>query len=132
MKIFITIFITLLMVSAKGQKSLDCLLLQAAIETEQFTSTFYACKDSLEIHIVDTVKYFENCILKDVCGKRVVFTHEPMDVNTKRMIEVYRISKRGNVFSLYFHRPFTGAVLILKLKYKNGKTKLIAFETGAF
>lgn len=132
MKIFITIFVILLMSSAKSQKGLDCMLLQVAIETEQFTSTFYACKDSLEIHIVDTVKYFENCILKDVCGKRVVFTHEPMDVNTKRMIEIYRISRKKNIFSLYFHRPFSGAVLILKLKYKNGKTKLIGFETGAF
>lgn len=132
MKIFITIFVILLMSSAKSQKGLDCLLLQAAIETEQFTSTFYACKDSLEIHIVDTVKYFENCILKNICDKRVVFTHEPMNVNTKRMIEVYRISRRGNVFSLYFHRPFTGATLTLKLKYKNGKTKLIGFATGAF
>ena len=133
MKYLFLVFCSCLFCSVNGQKtSLNCGLLQAAIETNVFQQRFNVCKSNEEIHVVDKSKSFANCILEDVCKKRLSVHSDSSGIEEGDIIEIYRIDMKKNVFTLYFHRPATGATLILRIKYKKRKTKLLGYEVGAF
>src|SRR5688572_14722096 len=112
--IIVSIF---LLHSAKGQqKNLDCILLQKAIETDVFQKRFYICENTEDVYIIDTGKYFGSCNLKIVCERKLSVRYNCIGIDSKNIIEVYRVGTKKNIFTLYFHRPLTGAALILKLK----------------
>ncbi|HEX4876722.1 MAG TPA: hypothetical protein VFV31_08630 [Chitinophagaceae bacterium] len=131
--LFALLFGCSMCLAAKGQeKKLDCMLLQGAVQTEAFEKTFYLCKSNQDINIVDTSKFFESCTLKAVCQRKLYILHELNAVEQKSAIEIFRIDRKKNVFTLYFHRPLSGAALTLKLRYKKGKAKLLQHKSGAF
>jgi len=111
---------------------LDCGLLQAAIKTDAFQERFSVCKGDEEVHIIDTSKSFANCTLEDVCKKSLFVDSGLSNIGKKDVIEIYKIDRKKNIFTLYFHRLATGATLILKLKYEKEKAKLIGYKVGAF
>ena len=90
------------------------------------------CKGNEDIYIVDTSKSFSSCTLKDVCQRKLSVLHELNETEQKSVIEIYRIDRRKNIFTLYFHRPFSGVALRLKLSYEKGKVKLLEHKPGAF
>jgi len=133
MKYLLLVLCSCLFCSAKGQQvRLSCGLLQAAIKTDIFQKRFNICKSDEDMHAVDTSKSFAGCTLKDVCKKRISVHSDTTGIGEKDVIEIYRIDRKKNVFTLYFHRLATGATLILTLKYEKEKAKLLKYKVGAF
>ncbi|TMI63525.1 MAG: hypothetical protein E6H07_12140 [Bacteroidetes bacterium] len=117
----------------KGQETnLDCGLLQAAVKTNIFQDRFNICKDTEDVFILDTTRSFATCLLEDICNNHLFVYYDKLDNTKKDRIEIYRIDRKKDLFTLFFHRLSTGAVLILKLKYVRKKAKLIDYKVGAF
>lgn len=120
-------------VNAQKAKNFDCLSLRKSIESDFFQKQFYVCniqKDSMIIK--DTSMYFNNCELPDVCSKKVYLSNSMDNLSNANIVIIYRVSKTKRIYNLNFYRPVTGASLSTKLKFKNGKAKLLSYKFGAF
>ena len=118
--------------SSSGQELQDCRLLQASVESSHFKNRFYLCQDSRSIYLLDTLKSFAICNFRNVSNNEVRYVHSLEDFDRKNVIEIYRIDERKDLVTIYFHRPSTGAVLILKLKPRKKKVEVVGYESGAF
>jgi len=129
----VIIAIILLATPGKGQNLLDCRFIQASVESLQFKNRFYICNDnSKKIYIIDTTKSFDSCNNDQVCNSEIFYGYNFESIEKKQIVEIYRVDKRKNMITIYFHRPLTGASLILKLKSKKNKIRIVGFEMGAF
>lgn len=133
MKFYFLLLLSCFVCSSQGQeKKLDCMLLQKAIQTEPFKKAFNLCNGNDDIYIVDTSKSFSNCTLNYLCYRKLFISNELIEAVSKEIINIYRIDRKRNIFTIYFHRPFNGIALTLKLKYAKGKAKLLECKSGAF
>lgn len=115
-----------------GQKIItNCFVLQKSIELEIFVNRFHLCNED-NMYIVDTNHLFQNCLVQRSCGKNIEIRFDTVGFKDRRTIEVYNFERKGREVKIFFHRPFTGATLILTFKRKQSKFLLKRFEIGAF
>lgn len=132
MKWLLIVLFVLSQVSSKAQAKVECEVLDKAISTDIFKTRFYICEQEDNIRVVDTSNFVGDCAFSEICNKKISLGNEAGGSKSKNLIELYKISKSKNVYTLYFHRPFTGAVLIMKMKYKKKRVILMKYEVGAF
>lgn len=119
--------------NAQIGKKLDCILLKKSVKTEIFQKQFNICSSQENISIIDTGMYFNGCILPEVCNRNLLtYSETNSSISNDKAIYIYRIEKYKNTYKVYFFRPLSGASLNLRVKYKNGRVKILDYEVGAF
>lgn len=119
-----------------------CSLLIEAFSSEHLQREFSLCKDETSFILYDKEEVLENCGLFDVCGKTIGISYDkkydklsPNDnrsTKDKSIIILHRVEIKGEYYTLYFWRPFSGAVVNLTYKKSGDKFDLVGHTIGTF
>jgi len=124
-------------------QNIEYSLLKASVESDYFLKEFAFCKYDSTIIIFDKNSFSKTYKDFHLCGKKVIISndtvynkinHESYNLNKKYpfLIVLYNFKKSGNKYTLYFWKPYSGAVLIQTYKVKRKKIKLIENLVGSF
>ena len=138
LRVISVIIFTLNALCLKGQISNE--LLQKAIEDKNFVLEFKVNKiDSIMLYDKNGSVTLQNNL--SICSKKITVVRDSKyNVSPEKysihkvinLIVLYKIITDKNKTTLMFWRPYTGASVILKYKYKRGKYKLIEHFVGTF
>lgn len=119
-----------------GQESVNfnCLALQKTIETKKFKEVFLNCeyKENKELIIIDTSNVFIDCSDMEVCGRKIIISHNWTKERAGNIIIVTRGVRKKGYFSFCFWCPLHGGSVNLDFKEKRQKVKLINSKSGDF
>lgn len=126
------ILIYLILITANAKPKYDSSILKKAITSEAFRNQFNLCNNNDSLFIVDTNKLFLNCVLPEVCSKKLIYKTNNSGEAEKNIIEIYRVDKKSNTYKVYFLHKYSGLNVIITIKKINGEFKITRSERGAF
>lgn len=116
--------------SLNTNKMSNNILLQTAINTDVFSKEFSLCTNKNDlIFLFDKVSFLSFDTSYQICGKTIKIIHQtPQNMTSSSLVILHRVVKNSSNCTLYFWKPYSGAVVNLKFKYK-GRKKAILFDT---
>lgn len=119
-----------------------CSLLREAFSSEHLQREFSLCKDETSFILYDKKIVLKNCGLFNACGKAISITYDekydklsPNDnrsTKDKSVIILHRLEIKGENYTLYFWRPYSGAAVNLIYKKSGDKFDLVDHTIGTF
>lgn len=132
--------ITFMLNSCPVNGQIKAQLMQKAISDKKFIFEFQTCKsDSILLYDENSVINFRDNLFS--CGKNVIIVRDSVYKvlpgrysihNVYNLIVLYNVITNRNGIILMFWRPYSGASLRLKYKYRKGDYKIVEQIVGTF
>lgn len=136
-----TIFLLLFCLTTFGQ-NIECDLFKNAVETDYFKTEFNINKIDSSIIVYDKAKILKGCLNYLVCNKLINITSDSLyrelrpekysTIKPPQLIILYDYKKKGNRYTFFFWRPYSGASIKLTYKISKSKLRLINHSIGTF
>ena len=116
------------------QKASNCTLLKTALAVDAFNKEFSLCANKSDtLLLYDKALFLSSDTSFQVCNKIIGVIHQaPKDITNSNVIILHRFVTKSSKCTLYFWRPYSGAIVNFKFKYGiNKKIKLADTEIGS-
>ena len=118
-------------------------LVAFSVESEIFKKEFTICKSDSNIIFFDKTNTIDSLDKFRVCNVQINVSHDSAyskfkpssyydDAKTKYLIIFYDIVKKGNYYTVYFWRPYSGANLEFTIRINRKKPILIKYRVSTF
>lgn len=116
------------------QKVSNYTLLQTALTIDAFDKEFSLCANKSDtLLLYDKALFLSSDTSFRVCNKIIEVIHQaPKDITSPNVIILHRFVTKFSKYSLYFWKPYSGAIVNFKFKYRiNKKITLVDMEIGS-
>lgn len=120
--------------ACRAQENNRCDIIHTILTYKPTLKVHYFDKVKDNIIIVDTTRFFRDCIIREQYGHKVSISHDTADTGKKLppyfVISVTRQSRRK--LAVVLHQKSRGAVSYFTLKERRGRYKVKGYDKGFF